>query len=531
MAVNIHKLIAAINPDLYCDNEVDEMGVSAKEKVEKMLEEERKAGNKHPYLAAAKEAKLRVGEWMDIKEIDIDRNTMDYKKIFANGVEKHLLVYDAFGESLEPIYFWLLDLMNSFFKGSTEKIVDNFSSSVSSSFFAEMGQRATRMQEESMKILGTLNTVIKSVLNILYDLKEFRIRLETYVESHSQDNAKRNAAFLALKQIWLDQVDMKKGTTAIKAMAQQFDYVTLIDAFMATSSLNDITKPVEQGGLDLNERVKRLLQQRYGEFERWLSESEKELTKRFEIEKNYLKGQMASLRMYSKWIKPYLKAAAQLENNEMSSSALVSAFNTLILELAVLGKGEYKPIDDVKTGDLPTIYKKLVENGRIRKYSPVMITEFRFRSAPERMQQGGYGFRGRAEVEFTSYALTDDEMKIIKAELEEDELGDTLKLIQESTQESIEAIEKDIKEFLEDKKSEIKKDEEKIDEEDSNPFSSLFSFLKSDKSKKSAVSVEKKETDFEMVVRANALISARKICRKIYDIYKKAHSMPTFPGS
>src|SRR3989338_2337346 len=431
MAANIHQLIATINPSAFCEKDIvqDESGKDTprdediKKRIKKGLEELKKTNPKpgidkiaRVYLDVSKKAKLKVGEWMDLEEIDYN-NAMDLKGL-KNAVEKHLLVYDAFGESLEPIYFWLLDLMNSFFGGKTEKLVDNFGSSVSSSFFAEMGQRQTRMQDEVMKLLGNVNTVIKSVLNIIYDLKEFKIRLDVYDDYlQTVDKEKKESALLSLKQIWLYQVDIKKGTTAIKAMAQQFDYVTLIDAFMYASSLAKIDE------VDLNDRVKRLLKQRYGEFERWLVESEKELRKRFSIEKNYLKGQVASLKLYSKWIKPYLKAANDLSQNEMKSPSLVHAFNTLMLELTVMGKGKYDPADDVGVGDLPEIFKKY----KGRNYYPIMTAEFRFRSSPERMTKGGYGFRGRAEVEFTSYALNDDELAILKAALDEDELGDTLR--------------------------------------------------------------------------------------------------------
>jgi hypothetical protein len=402
-----------------------------------------------------------------------------------------------------------------------------------------MGGRATKMQEEAMKILGLVNTVVRGVLNIIYDLKEFKIRLDTYKDFHSENPEKKNAASFALKQIWLDQVDMKRGNTAIKAMAQQFEYVTLIDAFMATDSMDSLTKKVEEGGLDLNERVRRLLQQRYGEYERWLDASEKELNKRYDIEKNYLKSQMAMLKLYTRWLKPYLKAAKDLEPTDMKNPALVTAFNTMILELKLLVEGEYKPLEEVQRGELPEMFKKFIERKKkdetYRDYIPIMIVEFTFRSAPERMNQGGYGFRGKVEVKFTSYALNSDELKVFKEEMEEDENGDAIKLIEQSTGESLSLIENDIKEFLEDKKGEGKQEEEKTKEtEDDNPFSALFSFAKKDKKEKSEkekVKETKKDDDMEEAFRSRALIEARRNCRKFYDIYKKSHQMPTFPGS
>ena len=76
--------------------------------------------------------------------------------------EEHKLVYDSSSETLEPLYFWIVDLMNSLFKNKVEKIVDNFASTPGSGHFSEIGGKATRMQEEAQKILGTINVIIKS---------------------------------------------------------------------------------------------------------------------------------------------------------------------------------------------------------------------------------------------------------------------------------------------------------------------------------------------------------------------------------
>jgi len=89
------------------------------------------------------------------------------------GVE-HSLVYDSSSETLEPVYFFILDLINDF-GFDTEKLIDNFSSSPGSGHFSELGQRATIMQQQGSKLLADVNTVLRSVLNLIYDLKEFRI--------------------------------------------------------------------------------------------------------------------------------------------------------------------------------------------------------------------------------------------------------------------------------------------------------------------------------------------------------------------
>ena len=499
MAVDIHKLIAAINPDVYCSPET-------KSEVKSIVKEK-------GFLAAAEKAKPIASDY-----IDLDKEIFTANPFKLNGIkspiEKHKLVYDNFSQSLEPIYFWILDYINQEYEDS-EKLIDNFVTSAGSAQFVEMGTRATRMQEEAMKMLATSGAIVKSILNIIYDLKEFKIRLSVYDEIKSDNKAIKNAALLSLKQVWLDQVDFaKRGTTSLKQLAAQYDYVTIIDAFMVASSLSDVEK------LDLNERVKRILLQRVSEFEKWIKESEQELRKRFEIEKIYLRNQVNSVKLYARWIKPYLKAAKDLEQRAKSTSALITAFNSTLLELTLLGKGKYEIEVDIGSGNLPKFFRNISKG----KYSPVVVVEFNYRSAPERVAQSGYGFRGRVEIMFTSYALSQDEIKVLKEELDKDDVSDLFKLIEGSTSESLEKINVDLDEFLEDKKKEEKKSD------DTNPFSALFSFMKTKKTedKKDFSKGVPKDSTEEKVLRNQAIIKARLECRKLYNSFKGSIDMPSF---
>ncbi len=506
MAVNIHNLIAAISPDAFCDASVKgEVMNIAKEK---------------GYLAAANKAKPRDYVFMDL--IDIDRiNAVDAPG-FKAPIEKHLLIYDSFGESLEPIYFWIIDKINDQYK-KVDKLVDNFVSSPGSGHFSELGMKQSKMQEEAMKMLGSANQVIKSILNIIYDLKEFKLRLAIYDDYKNKDYSKKQSALLSLKQIWMDTVDMKKGNSAIAMLVRNFDYVTLYDTFMAAESVEQVTQSPEKGGLDLNERVRRIAQQRVGEFFRWIEESEKELRKRFDIEKIYLRSQVNTVKLYARWAKPYLRAARQLEQHATPTASLVNTFNTSLFELTILGESEYNPSDDIAKGDLPKVFLNIQ-----RKYLPVMIVEFKFRSAPERGQQG-YGFRGRTDVTFTSYALNEQELEILRREIEKDDIGDVFKLIEGATDDSLAKLADDLDEFLEDEeKAEQKKEKPK---EDTNPFTALFSLFRPEKKevKKGEEGMPAPESAVEKVLRSQAIILARKKCYLVYDLYKKAHNMPTLP--
>src|SRR3989344_5044305 len=275
---------------------------------------------------------------------EISKKIEEIKKTGSSEIQ-YKLTYDSMMEGLEPIYFWILDFLNDSPPsglGFQEviKYKDEYDATVSSGYFGEMGTRKSVMEDRAMKIMATVNTVVRSIINLIYDLKEFDIRLGHYDDLHSSDSSKREAGRIVLKQIWMDQVDIKKGRGAINSMAQQLEFVTLRDAFIASNSEEMADK------LDLNDRVKRIVKARISEYLKWEKDSEKELRKRYEIERAYLKSQVASLKHYTAWVKPYLLASKKLGMKEfttasgMASPNLVNAFSNMEMHLGLFAKDE-----------------------------------------------------------------------------------------------------------------------------------------------------------------------------------------------
>ncbi len=516
---NIHKLIAAVSPETYCD---DEDGL-----VEKVKKKVFESG----YAEASKIVKVKNPKELDIYNYDDAKADAFNLWGLKSPIEKHEIVYDSPTEGLEPIYFWLLDFMNEAYK-KVEKITDNFVSSPGSSHFSELQGKATQMQQEVSRTMGNVNTVIKSVLNLVYDLKEFNLRLKPYdeYEKAGAGSQEKFNKLLSLKQVWLDNVDIKKGRGSINALASgELDFVTLRDAFMALESIEQIMKKSgDKGSLDLNERVRRILQQRAQEFFDWIGESHRSLKQRYAIEKNYLRSQVNMLKLYARWVKPYLKATQKLEQNEKNSEALVTAFNTVIFELVILASAGYNPDDDVAAGLLPDVFKKIKKESR--EYSKILVLEFEFRSIPQKIsQRGEWGFGGRAKINFTSYALNDQELQVIREELKKDDFNSVMKLIEGATDDSLKQIQKDIDEILEEKK-EKKEEKPRASLDDANPFKALFSGFKfNKKEKKKWVTSDpiEPDNDYEKVMRSQAAISARETCFAIFDIFKKSKGMPS----
>jgi len=430
------------------------------------------------------------------------------EEVEAKSLQDHMIVYDSVSEKLEPIYFWIVDFMKDF-DLKVEKLIDNFVSSPGSGHFGELGGRTSIMQQQGTKLLGDLNTVLRSILNIIYDLKEFKLRLKDY------DNAKiseyKEAATLALKQIWLDKVDMQKGQGSIHQLSSgNLQFITLRDAFLAAK---DHTLKDDKGNeIDLNDRVKRILRPRLLEFKNWIKESEIELRKRYKIEKTYLKSQVSSLKLYSRWAKPYLKAAQDLETMDVGR-------NPALVKLEV--------DESAIAGDLPLEFKKLKTK---RDYYTCVLVDFNFRGIPSPGQQGHYLFGGRAEVNFRAYALSSEELKKLDQELDKSDVGDALRLIEGITEDSLEQLKDEIKYFLEEDKEEEPKAKDK-----SNPFLALIGHY--DRKEKKKPKKEKKQEIGKIRpdnwieknhLRELASKNAKASTFKIFNIYKKAHGMASY---
>ncbi len=471
-------------------------------------------GKVNPKLYAENGKEL-LKKYKSMEEIPAD-------EVKPKSLAEHKLVYDSISETLEPVYFFILDLMNDFGL-ETEKLIDNFVSSPGSEHFAELGQRATIMQQQASRILGDVNAVLKSILNIIYDLRDFKIRLQYYDDLKSKE--KNEGALLSLKQIWLDKVDVGRGNSSIKAMSFQGGFQTLLDAFLVVKDEKEADK------LDLNDRVKRIVKQRIQEFNTWLKNSEQELRKRYELEKTYLKSQVNALKLYSRWIKPYLKAALQLEMKEPGRSPdLIKTFSTIILELTLFGKEKLDVKKAIASGNLPLEFGKKSILKTIKKdYYNCVLVDFYFRGIPQRVsQQPRYVFGGRAEVTFRAYSLTNEELKFFNEELKKSEMEDVLKLIEGATTESLEKLQEEINSFLEEKEE---KEEKKKDT--SNPFLALFGVYE----KKTERKIEKKERKkilttsenfIEKQIRDLSSEKAKDLAFNFFDLYKKAHGMPSY---
>ncbi|MCX6749166.1 MAG: hypothetical protein NTW17_00265, partial [Candidatus Pacearchaeota archaeon] len=125
-----------------------------------------------------------------------------------------------------------------------------------------------------------------------------------------------------------------------------------------------------------------------------------------------------------------------------------------------------------------------------------------------------------------------DELKKFEEELEASDVNDVMKLIEGSTGESLEQMQDEINFFLEEK------DESKEEHKDtSNPFVALFGgYDKKEKPAEKGTKPEKKEKwwpEKESYIESTHLRpfteeKAKEMTFKVFDVYKKAHGMPSY---
>ena len=244
-----------------------------------------------------------------------------------------------------------------------------------------------------------------------------------------------------------------------------------------------------------------------------------------EIQRTLLHSKLETLALYVRWLGPYLREVRRLKQESSSGATLVKAFNTAAIEVTLLAQRPYPLKEAVDRGDLPRILLK----ARERPYYPILLIELRIRAAPERTSGGGYTYRGRVEVVATSYALNQDELALLRREVEYDDFREVIGAVVENAQGTLSDIIGKIETLLSPEVAGVQ------EPDDSNPFSALFDFGATFGKGKPQSSAHRPalagkpipaDSDFEAVIRSQAILDARKRCLDFYEHEKQRLQMP-----
>jgi hypothetical protein len=456
----------------------------------------------------AKDDKKLSGKDLEnkIKEIQKEGRVAD-----SNGWKiQYKLEYNSPFEKPEKFYGLALNELRIFFK-SVEKIGIDLNASPTSAFFGDISQRRAYAKENVDKGMGLINGIIQTITKLLYSLREFDSVLDIFSKLDSKDEMEVFAAEQNLRRIFLDEVDSKKGRGGMYQMqvAQGMEYASLVDSFLTITKLGDIDD------LKANERIKRILKGRFQEYELWKNAFKKDMTSRKEINKNYLKSQVESLRLQLDWIKPHYNVLQQLNiGSGTTDPDLIIGFDTSLIKtkLRCLAGGE-------KAGSLVT---------------GVVDVEFEFKTGPYPVQtdSGGRAFHHRfgTKITYTPYVMSNEDYNdYVKTEAMKD-----IDFFKDIVGESLKAIQEDLEKYLggQDFIGKEKKDEEadskpaSILELFTLPFTSLFKLFGINLGKKDDKKLEyskfKYQNDLEKITE-----NVKSGTKEAYGLFKDENGLPT----
>lgn len=355
------------------------------------------------------------------KKIDIK----EYQARTEDGwlVEYKLQVNTPF-QSLGKFYNMILDELRGVGGFALVRINQSLSASPTSAFYGDVAQRKAYAKEQVDKSMQIIGGVVQTVIKLIYSLREFDLILKIFDSLKSKDLTKKFASEQNLKRIFIDEVDIKKGRGSINNLttAQGMEFVALRDSFMVIKNLKSI------GDIKVNDRIKRILKDRYNEFLNWKEAYEKDMRSRKKIQRQYLKSQVESMKMQLEWARPFYTLMQQLKiGTGVANPDLLAGIDTSIIKTKLRGTkgGEGK-------GKLATAF---------------VDVEFKFKTKPTQVRtEQGQTFHHlfRVEVKYTPYVMPNS---IYKKFIEKETMKD-IDFLEELIGQSLAAIKDDLEKYM-----------------------------------------------------------------------------------
>jgi len=354
------------------------------------------------------------------------------------------LILDNPNIRMEQIYFWLVDFIRDGLKMDINKLSDDFTSSVGSSFFGEMGQRLANVLNNARSLAELINTLTRTIISILNEYKNLYSVYVLYENLLSKNPEEALVSYLSLKERWLSNVDYKRGAGAlINLQASRFP--SIVDLFFLADLKSELERfknkkligeelynklfnnPENTVPRDLNElfnngiinrRIYNLLSSRLMEFYSWLENNKKILYDRIVLLKSYLKHELSSLLYYVEFAKPYFKFARKLLQNPDQPVDVVNAFETAIINISLIANQKevkVKEYDEKEGKEIEKTYIPLYEIDMKTRAIPTVVGRV---DTHTRM----YSFLGRIDIVLRAYLVEKEEYDSIIINQESEDL-------------------------------------------------------------------------------------------------------------
>jgi len=356
------------------------------------------------------------------------------------------LILDNPNIRMEQIYFWLVDFIRDSLKMNINKLSDDFTSSVGSVFFGEMGQRLANVLNNARSLAELINTLTRTIISILNEYKQLYSIYVLYENLLSQNSDEALASYTELKDRWLSYVDSTRGAGSLRNL-QASRFPSIVDLFFLADIKSELEKfknkkligeelynklfnnPENTVPRDLNEllnngiinrRIYNLLNSRLIEFYSWLENNKKVLYDRIILLKSYLKHELSSLLYYVEFAKPYFKFARKLLQNPDQPVDVVNAFETAIINISLIANQneiKVKDYDEKEGKEVEKSYIPLYEIDMTARAIPTIVGTGRF-DTYTRM----YSFLGRVDITLRAYLVEKEEYESIIINQESEDL-------------------------------------------------------------------------------------------------------------
>ncbi|MFP3132338.1 MAG: hypothetical protein RXQ77_03295 [Candidatus Nanopusillus sp.] len=358
------------------------------------------------------------------------------------------LIFDNPNIKMEQIYFWLVDFIRDSLKMDINKLSDDFTSSVGSSFFGEMGQRLTNVLNNARSLAELINGLTRTIISILNEYKQLYsiyVLYENLLSKDPKNSEEAIASYLELKDRWLSYVDSARGAGALRNL-QASRFPSIVDLFLLADLKSELEKfknkkligevlynalfnnqentvprdlkELSDKGI-INRRIYNLLNSRLIEFYSWLENNRKILYDRIILLKSYLKHELSSLLYYVEFAKPYFKFARKLLQNPDQPVDVVNAFETSIINISLMANQK-----EIKVKDYDEKEGKEIE----KSYIPLYEIDMKARAIPTVVGRSDtytkmYSFLGRIDIVLRAYLVEKDEYDSIIINQESEDLA------------------------------------------------------------------------------------------------------------
>ncbi len=457
----------------------------------------------------------------DDSEISEEFRSSKINTGFPKPARRYRLHYEGYNISIEEPYFWVLHYLR-YYGGfpRIDKITDVFAAAENSAFFGASQQRLGLQQDKVSQFLATIGKMVRELFQLVRELRILDERMSYYVDSFTTSQSSESAE-ITLKGIWVDLVEQgAKNPASVYGMAREVQFTTLPDLFFSThpGKQEDVDIVVERERGQFNRKVREVLKRKLRAFLAWKEHTFEEIKNRRVFTLKYLRQHFEIIRMYTTWVKPYLKniQRMQLDQSRVDTPDLIVAFEGSMVEVEILAiKGKHE--DKVKQ---------------------CILMHYLFRTRPEmnysQEYQRGPLHLGRIEMDFRSYAWTDKEIENYKKMRVQEDMQ-LLGVIDGSVKAALESLGDELMRYLKEAGEEFeeKKEMPKPIHKSHSPFVSVFAgfaeMFTAFGSRKEVKNIQKKISQTEImktaISRKKAVQSVNKVMWNTYHHFKKHHGM------